>query len=507
MTLDYGTRLFLEHEYTFKHALTYEVAYSGLLHERRRLWHARIVEVVEGLAGDRLAEQVERLAYHALRGEVWDKALEYCRQAGEKAMTRSAYHEAVAYFEQALRPLQHLPERQDTRAQAIDLRLALRSALLPSNDSGRILAYLREAETLAMAPDDHRRLGRISGYLSVHFRNTGAYDQAIASAQRALALATAGGDSAEAALANLYLGAAYWTRGEYRQSIDYLRQTTASLQGIRRRDRLGIAAVPSVQAFAFLAVCFAEMGMFPDGRALGEEGLQIAEAIAQPSSLMWASHGIGLLFLRQGDLSRALAWLERAVGLCQAADLSAYAPRMAAALGAAYTMAGRTAEAMSLLTRVLSQSVAGDRIGYQVLCCLALGESERLAGCLEEAHTHADRALALARKHHERGHEAYSRHLLGDIAAHRDPRSTLAEAHYQQASHWPRHSVCDRSWRTAISASAGWLSGLPRESGLASSLAPPPTSTAPWRCASGCHRQKPSGWKDRQANTSSTQWG
>ena len=116
MTLDYGTRLFLEHEYTFKHALTYEVAYSGLLHERRRLWHARIVEAVEGLAGDRLAEQVERLAYHALRGEVWDKALEYCRQAGEKAMTRLAYHEAVAYFEQALRPLQHLPERQDTRA-------------------------------------------------------------------------------------------------------------------------------------------------------------------------------------------------------------------------------------------------------------------------------------------------------------------------------------------------------------------------------------------------------
>ena len=179
------------------------------------------------------------------------------------------------------------------------------------------------------------------------------------------------------------------------------------------------------------------MGMFPDGRALGEEGLQIAEAIAQPSSLMWASHGLGLLFLRQGDLSRALPWLERAVGLCLDADLSAYAPRMAAALGAAYAIAGRTAEAMSLLTRALSQSVAGARVGYQVLCYLALGESERLAGHLEEAHTHADGALALARKHHERGHEAYTRHLLhllGEIAAHRDrPQSTLAEAHYQQA--------------------------------------------------------------------------
>jgi hypothetical protein len=141
---------------------------------------------------------------------VWGKALEYCRQSGEKAMTRSAYHEAVGYFEQALRPLQHLPERRDTREQAIDLRLALRSALLPSNDSRRILAYLCEAENLAVAIDDHRRLGHISGYLSVQFRSTGAYDQATAAGQRALALAAAGGDTVVHALANLYLGATHW---------------------------------------------------------------------------------------------------------------------------------------------------------------------------------------------------------------------------------------------------------------------------------------------------------
>ena len=106
----YETRLFPEHAYTFKHALTHEVAYGGLLQERRRVLHARIVEVLEALAGDRVTEQVERLAHHALRGEVWDKALAYCRQAGEKAMARSAHREAVEYFEQALSALAHLPE-------------------------------------------------------------------------------------------------------------------------------------------------------------------------------------------------------------------------------------------------------------------------------------------------------------------------------------------------------------------------------------------------------------
>ena len=158
----YETRLFPEHEYTFKHALTHEVAYGSLLQERRRALHARIVEALEALAGDRVAEQVERLAHHALRGEVWDKALAYCRQAGEKAMARSAYREAVGYFEQALSALPHLPETRDTREQAIDLRLALRSALRPSGDLGRILAYLREAEALAAALDDPRRLGQVS---------------------------------------------------------------------------------------------------------------------------------------------------------------------------------------------------------------------------------------------------------------------------------------------------------------------------------------------------------
>src|SRR5262249_37687554 len=142
----YEARLFPEREYTFTHALTHEVAYSGLLQERRRLLHARIVKAMEALAGDRVTEQLERLAHHALRGEMWGKALAYCRQAGEKAIVRSAYREAVGAFEQALSALSYLPETRDTHEQAIDLRLALRAALFPSGDLERILVALREAE-------------------------------------------------------------------------------------------------------------------------------------------------------------------------------------------------------------------------------------------------------------------------------------------------------------------------------------------------------------------------
>src|SRR5262249_50729943 len=108
----YETRLFPERAFTFKHALTHEVAYGGLLQERHRTLHARIVTTLEALAPERLAEQVERLAHHAVRGEVWDKALPYCRQAGARAFARAALREAAA-FEQALAALGHLPESRD----------------------------------------------------------------------------------------------------------------------------------------------------------------------------------------------------------------------------------------------------------------------------------------------------------------------------------------------------------------------------------------------------------
>jgi predicted ATPase len=154
----YETRLFPEHEYTFTHALTHEVAYGSLLLERRRVVHARVVEAQEALAGEQVAEQVERLAHHALRGELWSKAVAYCQQGGEKALARSAHREAVGYFEQALSALPRLPEQHETIEQAIDLRLALRTALNPLGDFGRVLMSLREAEALAAALDDPHRL-------------------------------------------------------------------------------------------------------------------------------------------------------------------------------------------------------------------------------------------------------------------------------------------------------------------------------------------------------------
>ncbi|HSF29096.1 MAG TPA: tetratricopeptide repeat protein [Candidatus Tectomicrobia bacterium] len=430
----YETRPLPDVAYIFKHALTHEVAYDSLLLERRHALHARIVDAIEGFYADQLGEQVERLAHHAFRGEVWDKALRYCRQAGEKAEVRSACREAVEYFEEALSALAHLPETRATREQAIDLRFALYAVLMPLGNSGRILACLREAESLAATLDDQRRLRQVALFLPNHFYRMGAYDQAIAAAQRAITLAMVSGEVALHAQANYYLGTASQAQGDYRRAIDCFRQTVASLEGTPLHERFGLPNLPAVLSRAYLAVCYAELGMFVEGRALGEEGLRIAEAVAHPGSLMRAYHGLGLLALRQGDLPSALPRLERALGICQDADLPAWFHWMAATLGAAYTLSGRIADGVSLLTQALEQATATAMASHQVLCRLSLGEAQMLIGHLEEAQTLAERALALARAHLERGNEAYALRLLGDIAARREPAgSKAAEACYRQA--------------------------------------------------------------------------
>jgi tetratricopeptide (TPR) repeat protein len=291
---------------------------------------------------------------------------------------------------------------------------------------------MHEAETLAEALDDPHRLGQVSVCLSVQFYFMGAYDQAIAAGQRALALTTASGNGVLHALANQYLGMAYHAQGDYRRAIACLRQTVAALDGAQSRERFGQVNLPAVLSRAWLAWCHAELGMFAEGSALGEEGLQIAEAVDHPSSLAIVSLGLGLLALRQGDVPRALSLLERAAALCQSADLSRFFPSMA--LGVAYILGGRATDAVPLLTQAIEQTSAMEMGVMPVLRRLSLGEAQMLIGRLEEAHALAERTLALLRTQKERGHQAYALRLLGEIAARHDPPQVgQAEAHYREA--------------------------------------------------------------------------
>jgi len=425
----YETSLFPDLEYTFKHALTHEVAYGSVLQDRRRALHARIVEAIEVLYPDRLAEHVERLADHAFRGEAWEKAVTYLRQAGGKAFARSANREAVSYFEQALVALQHLPETRETLEQAIDLRFDLRPSLFALGDLQRLTGHLREAEGLAHTLGDQRRLGRVSLHKSHYFWSTGHSAEARTFAESARAIADALGDLPLQVGASHYLGAVCLTSGDYRQAETFLGKVVHSLEGDRGRDRYGLTGFPATMARGYLAWALAERGAFDEGIVYGQEGLRLAEALDHPYSWIATSWGPAQLYRLRGELTHAVRLLERAQALCRDWNILRLSGTTAGFLGFVYVLSGRVTEGLTLLNEAQESDEQ-----WQTLIVAHMGEAFLLADRPDDAVAFAGRALTFARERGQRGYEAWALRLLGEIASHPDPPDVgKAEAPYREA--------------------------------------------------------------------------
>jgi predicted ATPase len=427
----YETRLFPEPDYTFQHALTHEVAYGSLLQERRRTLHARIVTILETSADDQGPEPIDRLAHHAMHGELWERAVVYCRQAGRKALTHSSLREALVAFEQALVALNALPESQHQREQAVDLRLEMRNILIALGEFRAMFDYLSVAEALARTLDDQRRLGWVSAYLSPYFHNTGDQERAVETGQRSLAIAQVTHDFALEVMATFFLGLAYIALGDYRQATYHHRRDVALLTPAWHLERFGESGLPAVFARVYLILSLVELGEFTEGRERGTEAMQIAETVEQPFTLGHACWGIGLLSLHQGDLPQAIAALQKSLGVCRAGEIGLLLPWVASALGYAYLLAGRLPEALPLLEQAVEQDTTQ---AYYPLWLAHLGEAYLLTGALEDAQQLAQRALRLSRNLKQRGQEAYALRLLAEISGHGASEAREhAQAYYQQA--------------------------------------------------------------------------
>jgi tetratricopeptide (TPR) repeat protein len=305
--------------YMFKHALIQEAAYESVLQRVRRHTHQRIVQVLEAQFPETAATAPELLAHHARRGELWDKAVTYFRRAGEQVVARSAYREAVAAFEQALKAVHHLPESCDTRTQALDIRLALHSALYLLGELGRVFVNLQDAQALAETLSDPHRLGWVATYLLAPFVAACEPDHALVFGQRALAIAEDLGEVGITVTAQTWLGSLYRSLGDYRRSVDFYQKNVAYLHGALLYEHLGLPGPASALCRSHLVASLAECGAFAEGRARAAEGVQIAEAVDHPYSRVVAYWAVGFLALRQGDLPQAIPVLEQALALahCQ----------------------------------------------------------------------------------------------------------------------------------------------------------------------------------------------
>ncbi len=417
----YQARRFPEEvEYTFKHALTHDVAYGGLLESQRRRLHARIVEAMENLYTERLAEQVDRLAYHAVRGEAWDKAVLYLKQGAEKAAGRSAHRAAVRYMEDALVALTRVVPTAETTRQAIDFRFAIRNWLFALGEHTRIRAHLEEAQRLAQASQDTDRLAWTRVYMSNYFWREGDPERAVALGRQALDIADERRDVPLAVTANLRLGQAYHGLGDYRRAMQHLERNVLALKGEDRLALFGLAGLPSVFSRGFLVWSLAEAGKFQEGITHGEEAIKIADASGQMYSRAFARFALGFLYLHQGEPGRAVSVLKPGQALQESGEILALRSMFLALLGHAHTVSGRPGEALPLLEQSVEPSTFALSPQHP-FPFLLLGKAHLAAGRLEHSVEAALRSLELCRSRRDRGCEAWSLLLVGETALHRTP--------------------------------------------------------------------------------------
>jgi transcriptional regulator with AAA-type ATPase domain/tetratricopeptide (TPR) repeat protein len=429
------TQLFPDREFTFKHALTHEVTYRSLLQERRRALHARVVHAIETVYRDRLGQQIERLAHHAVRAELREDAVRYLRQAGLKAVARSAFPDARAWLEQALDVLASLPETLSTLERALDIRLELPQTLIQLGELPRALTRLLEAETLAeQLKDDHRR-GRVYTFMAIVHVLLGELDEALVAGTRALEITARLGDLTLRIPATTSLEQVHFYRGEHERVVALATANLAVLPADQVSEDFGLAAPPSIYDRGRLIISLAELGRFAEAAGPAAEVIRLAARTQHAYTVGWAHLATAWVHLQRGEWAQAHPLLERATAALRTGNVAILLPFAVALSSWVLAQLGDAPEAMSRVRKgeqLFDHHTASGYIGTLGWLSTWLGRAALVLGRLDEARWAGDRALQSCSRHP--GFLAHALHLRGDIASHPDQfDAESGEAHYRQA--------------------------------------------------------------------------
>jgi class 3 adenylate cyclase/tetratricopeptide (TPR) repeat protein len=334
----YEARLFPELEYAFKHALTHEVAYGSVLQDRRQALHARIVEAIERLYADRLAEQVELLAHHAVKGRVPAKAVGYLKVAGEKAVARSANREAAGFFEQALAALDELAETPDLLGAALDIWIYLGTALIglkgaPSTEVEN--CYLRAKALADRLGDSHRRFPALWGLWFVNFTR-GHYPAAREAGEDLLETARREDDSGRLLEAHHSLWPTLAAMGESLAALPHIERGIALYDPARHASQTFMYAGhdPGACCRYHLAMIHWLLGRPDSALAALKDALLLAEQLQHPQTTIIALWFGAWIHYERGDHDIALAYCDQIPllankhGLRMWNDISMVAPHL-----------------------------------------------------------------------------------------------------------------------------------------------------------------------------------
>jgi DNA-binding SARP family transcriptional activator len=412
----------------FVHGRIRETVLLQLLPHRRAMLHRAVAEAIEDLHAAALEPHDVALAGHYRRAGAWDRAMMYAGRAGLRALSDGAHAEASTLLRYTLDALDHLPDVPDATRLRADLLLAFARASYHLGDVEQMLRTLRDVEPIALELGDERRLRRCLEGIAFCLASFGELPAAIEAVERAASL---GADNLTTRYA--YQAArAYYGIGDYRRAVEAARFEMGLFRGDREHARRWGLPLAAAARF-WLILSLAELGAFEEARREVEAALRFADSSRRPIDLLYACLPAGRVALVQGDLSAAIHTLERVRPLCQeTGDFVVYLSRVAAPLGLAYVQSGDPDQGLSLLRQAVDADAALRFAYHEPMSLASLAEGSLLASDLGPAEENASRAADHARRHGQRGWEAWALRLRGEVARHRGAWSSAA-AFYRDA--------------------------------------------------------------------------
>ncbi len=423
-------------EYTFKHALTLEVAYNSVLVERRRLLHERAAQAIEALFSDQLEDHLSELAHHYDRSGNVRKAVEYLGRAGRLAAQRTAHSEAVGYFKRTLELLKHLPDSAERGRQEFDLQMALGWSLFILNavDPERepVLIRARElSERLGEDAEQMEALLQLAEFRMVRRE----YGEARELAQQVLGLAVPAKASVMVAGAHQLLGITAHFLGQLEAAREHL-ELAVALFGSGPFRKFGEAQYAH-SATTTLSVTLLFLGYPAAALRKSREFLDAMRRLSDPAAVVIA------LFREAGNhvsLRDSRTALERAEELLLIA--TEHGMRFQAATAAFYrgwvlADQGRGQEGLAVMSNTLP---ALEGTAATTSLYAHLGNSYRKNGRAEEGLAMVATALRETERSGERTAEPELYTVKGELLLIRDP---------------PDEAEAERCFRTAIDIARG----------------------------------------------------
>jgi class 3 adenylate cyclase/predicted ATPase len=416
----YEKSLFPELEYIFKHALTQEVVYNSLLLKRRKEIHEKIGEAIEQIFAERLEEFYEMLAYHFVQGEVWDKAITYLRQAGGRAMTKSAYVEAMAHLRKGLELLQTLPETAERAELELALQFDLAASLIVSKGGTAPeveKAYVRALELCRQVGETPMLIPVLQGLRRLYALrgDRGDGQKARELGEQLLTLAQRQNDTALLQEAHWALGQTLYYLGELNPARTHLEQSSAfytpqSLSSQVSRD----AAGTQIACLVHMAWVLWALGYPDQALETSDEALSLAHELSHPFTLAFAFWGMAQLNQFRREVQATLERAEAAIALSNEQGFSLWVEYGTPLRAWTLVMQGNTEEGIAQIRQIMTNKPAVANAQWPIFYAL-LVEAYGAAGQTEEGLDMVTQALALVEKTGFRFYEAELRRLQGEL--------------------------------------------------------------------------------------------